>query len=313
MRAALNCREGFKTTGKATQMVVLLFLINFVFSLILAVPMYQSLKESIGQSRVGERMAEGFDYLWWQEFWDESKGLEKTFTPSIIGKGALINNLEALVQMRFLGAPPVILITGLFYIILHVFLAGGILSIFNQDTPKFTMKVFFQGAGAYFLRFLLLMLVSWVFFLTIGVFLNKGLDSILDNFSENAVSEVAPFYLGLLFNAIVFFLLLFIQMVFDYARIKIVAEERKNILKSSSEAFGFVFRHLGSTLGLYYLIFGASVIVAVVYIFIKELVPQSAFWGVLIAFILQQLFIFAVVWIRCWLYASQMKLHRYWR
>jgi len=313
MRAGLNFIEGFKATGKASQMVVLLFLINFLFSLVLAVPMYHSLKESIGQSQMGEKMVEGFDYLWWQEFRDESKGLEKTFTPGLIGKGALLNNLEALVQMRFLGAPPVVLITGLFYLIVHVFLAGGILSIFNQEFPRFSLKDFFQGAGTYFLRFLLLMLVSWVFFLAIGIFLKGGLDSFLDNISDNSISEVTPFYLGLLFSAIVLFFLLFIQMVFDYARIKIVVEERKNILKSSLEAFGFVFRHFVSALGLYYLIFAVSVIVAVIYISIKELIPQAAFWEILIAFVVQQLFIFMVIWMRCWFYASQMKLYKYWK
>lgn len=313
MRAVLNFIEGFKSTGKAAQMVALLFIINFIFSLALSIPMYHSLKESIGNSQVGEKMAKGFDYLWWEEFRDESQGLEKTFTPSIIGKGAILNNLEALVQMRFLEAPAAVLIAGLLYIVLHVFLAGGILSIFHREAPKFTMKGFFQGAGAYFFRFLLLMLLSWVFFIAIGVFLNRGFDSILDNFSRNSISEVPPFYLALFFSVIIFFFLLFIQMVFDYARIKIVVEERRNILNSALEALGFVFRHLGSTLGLFYLISMVNIAVAVIYIFIKELIPQSAFLGILAAFILQQIFIFAVIWVRCWLYSAQMKLYRYWR
>jgi hypothetical protein len=32
---------------------------------------------------------------------------------------------------------------------------------------------------------------------------------------------------------------------------------------------------------------------------------------VLAAFFLQQIFIFAVIWLRCWLYSSQMELYRY--
>jgi hypothetical protein len=273
--------------------------------------MYYSLKDSFGQSKVGERMAKGFDYLWWEEFRDQSEGLDKTFTPSLIGKGAILNNLEALVQMRFYGVPSAVFIVVLLYIILHVFLAGGILSIFNMDSPKFTLKRFFYGSGTYFPRFFLLMLISWIFFIAAGIFLNEGFNSILDNVAENSLSEVTPFYLGLLFGAILFFLILFIQMVFDYARIKIVLEDRKNVLKSALEAFGFVFKHLGSTLGLYYLILLVYFVVTIVYIFIKELIPQSAFLGVLIAFLLQQLFIFALIWVRCWLYSSQLELYRY--
>jgi MFS family permease len=311
MKAIINFSKGFKATRSTLQMVLLLFTINLIFSLLLAIPMYNSLNNSFGRSEAGERMAEGFDYLWWQEFRDEAKGIERTFTPSIIGKGAILNNLEGLIQMQFSSLPLTILILGVLYIILHTFLAGGILSTFNQEVPKFTMRKFAEGAGSYFFRFLLLMFISSVFFIVIAVLIRKGFVSILNNFSRNSLTEVAPFYLGLLFSAVIFFLFLFIQMVFDYARIKIVREESRNVLESALKAFGFVFKHPLSTLGLYYLIFFFSVMVTIVYILFKGFVPQSNFPGVLIVFLLQQMFIFAVIWLRCCLYSSQMELYRY--
>jgi len=311
MKVLLNFIKGFKSTGKAAKMVVLLFIINLAFSLVLAVPMYHSLKSSMGKSKAGERMAKGFDYLWWEEFQDDSKGLSTTFTPSIIGPGALLDNVENLVHMRKLRLPPVILIAGLLYIILHTFLAGGILSLFIQRPIKFTMKSFFEGAGHYFIRFFLLMLISWVFFMAISIFLNSGFSSIIDNVSRKALTEKEPFFLGLFFSALIFFLILFIQMVFDYARINIVVEDGKNVFKSALKAFSFVFRHPGSTLGLYYLIFLISLAVAGIYILIKSIIPQSAFIGVFTAFLFQQTFIFAVIWLRCWLYSSQLELYRY--
>ena len=125
MKAILNIFKGFQNTGRLARMVILLLVINLTFSMILAVPMYHSLRDSFGNSLVGKRMAEGFDYLWWEEYRDDAQGLEKTFTPSIIGKGAILNNLEGLVQLRVLELPPGILIFGLIYIILHTFLAGA--------------------------------------------------------------------------------------------------------------------------------------------------------------------------------------------
>ena len=100
-------------------------------------------------------------------------------------------------------------------------------------------------------------------------------------------------------------------MVFDYARIKVVLEESRNILKSTLEALAFVFKYPFSTLGLFYLIFLIQVAVTVIYILLKEIIPQSNFPWVLAAFIIQQLFIFAVIWIRCLLYSSQMQLYKY--
>ncbi len=311
MKVFINFLKGFRNTGRTVRMVVLLLVINFSFSLILAVPMYHSLQNSFGQSLVSERMAKGFDYLWWEEFRDQAEGLERTFTPSIIGKGAILNNLEALVQLRVFDLPPVVLIFGLFYIILHTFLAGGILYIFQKTDRRFSFKTFFKGAGVHFFRFFLLMLFSWLFFLLIGQVVKGALDAILGGVRETSFSEITPFYLGLAFNAVILFLLLFIQMVFDYGRIKIVLEERRDILTAAAGAFGFVFRHLGSTLGLFYLLFLVQVGFTLLYILIQGIIPQSVFLGVLGAFLFQQIFIFGLIWIRCWLYSSQLELYRY--
>ncbi|MDH5466391.1 MAG: hypothetical protein OEY25_03125 [Candidatus Aminicenantes bacterium] len=311
MKIFINFGKGFMTTGKTTKMVLFLFVINLLFSLILAVPMYNSLKNSLGASEAGNRMVESFDYIWWEEFRDEAQGLETTFTPSIIGKGAILTNLESLIQMRFFSAPPILIGFGLLYIILHTFLAGGILSTFNQDEPRFAVKEFLQGAGSHFLRFLALMLFSWLFLFAIGAFLHNAILPIIDDISSDSYSEVIPFLLMLALNVIAFFLLLFVQMVFDYARIKAVLEDENNVLKATGKAFRFVFKHPFSTLGLFYLIFFLNIAVTVIYILVKETIPQSDVLTVLAAFFLQQLFIFALIWIRCLLYASQWELYRY--
>ncbi len=307
----MNFGKGFRITGKAMKLVILLFMINLLFSLLLAIPMYNSLKDSFGQSEAGSRMAKGFDYIWWQEFRDEAEGLETTFSPSVIGKGAILNNLESLIQMRFFSLPPILIAFGLFYIILHVFLAGGILTILNQDVPKFSMKEFARGAGSHFFRFFVLMLFSWVFIISISVFLRDAFSSVLTNITSDSLSEVTPFYIRLAFSALTFVLLLFIQMVFDYARIKIVLDESRNVLKSALEALAFVLRHPFSTFGLFYLILLIQVAVTVIYILLKEIIPQSNFPWVLAGFLLQQIFIIAVIWVRCLLYSSQMEFYRY--
>jgi len=311
MKIFWNFGRGFMATGRVSKMVLFLFVVNLLFSLLLAIPMYNSLKDSFGRSEAGSRMAKGFDYVWWEEFRDEANGLETTFSPSVIGKGAILTNLENLIQMRFYSLPPILLVFGLFYIILHTFLAGGILTIFNQDAPKFTMKEFIQGAGSHFLRFFGLMLFSWLFIIAIGIFLQEGFISIVSEISSNSLSEVTPFFIELGFSALTFILLLFIQMVFDYARIKVVLEESRNIIKSTLEALAFVFKYPFSTFGLFYLIFLFQVAVTVIYILLKEIIPQFNFPWVLAAFLIQQLFIFAVIWVRCLLYSSQMQLYKY--
>lgn len=311
MKILWNFVRGFTATGRVAKMVLFLYIVNLLFSLLLVIPMYNSLKNSLGQSEVGSRMAEGFDYIWWEEFRDDAKGLETTFSPSIIGKGAILNNLESLIQMRFFFIPPLLMVFGLFYIIFRVFLAGGILSTFNQDIPRFTLREFAQGAGTHFFRFLALMLLSWGLIMAIGAFFLDSINSIINDIAAKSTSEVTPFILMFALSALTFAFLLFIQMIFDYARIKIVLEESRNIFKSTLEALGFVFKHPFSTFGLFYLIYLIQAAVTVAYILLKEIIPQSNFPLVLAAFFIQQLFIFAVIWIRCLLYSSQMALYRY--
>jgi hypothetical protein len=135
--------------------------------------------------------------------------------------------------------------------------------------------------------------------------------SVVDRVSETARSEILSFVLGLIFSAITYFLFLFVQMIFDYARIKTVFSESRNILHSILEAFRFVFQHLGTTLGLFYLLFLVNLVTTVAFLLVRGIIPQTSGLGVFVVFFLQQLFIASVIGIRCWLYSSQMELHRY--
>lgn len=311
MKAVLNLIQGFKQSASALRLVGLLLLINLLFALILAVPMYHILKDSFGTSLVGDNMMEGFDYLWWEEFRDQAEGWEQTFSPTLIGKGAILNNLEGLIHMRFFALPPPLLFFGFMYLLLHTFLAGGILAIFSKNQKTFQIKTFFSGSSQLFPRFLGIMLISWLFFFGGVGTLSDWLRSLVSKTAESAASEVTPFYLNLLVSVCVLTLILFVQMVFDYARIKTVLDDNKNILKSVAGAFGFVFRHLGSSLGLYYLLFLVNIMVTLGYLALVGAVPDTSFLGILVLFLIQQLFIFALIWVRCWLYSSQMKLYLY--
>ena len=313
MKSLINAIKGFKATKKAVRMVALLFILNLFFSAILAVPMYHSLKDSFGDSLVGERMAKGFDMLWWEEYRDQSEGLERTFTPSVIGKGAILNNLESLVLMTFSSLPPAVLIFGLVYIIFRTFLAGGILSTFDRRETQFSLKKFFGGAGIYFFPFALVMLLSWVFYFGVLDILYRGFSSIRNSVAQTSFSEVTPFYLGLFFSVILLFILLLLQMLFDYARIQIVVEQRKNILIAVRDALTFTVKHPGSTLALFYMLMLVNILITLVYLLIQNLIPQNSVLGVIFVFLLQQIFIFTVIFTRCWLYASEMDLYKYWR
>lgn len=311
MKAFINIFKGFQKTIQVKRLIIFLFLINFVFSLILAVPMYHSLKNSFGDGSVGDKMLESFDIIWWGEFRHQNDGLADTFTPGIIGGGALLINLENLITFRFLRLPPVLLIFGLIYILFHTFLSGGVLTVLNREKPFFSLKSFFSGAGDLFLPFLAYVFMFWiVLFFFIGS-LNRWFSQILTRISQNASSEIFPFIMELLFSAVILFLILFFHMIFDYARIRTAQVNKKPFLKNLFTAGKFVLKHPGSTLGVYYFIVFAGILISLAYILLSSLIHQQNFAWILVGFILQQLFILGLIWVRCWLYAGELELHRY--
>ena len=109
MNAYISMRIGLGTIRGLWGMVVFLFFVNLLFSLALAVPLFQDLKNSFGTSYVGQTMANDFDYLWWEQSRYGSEGVTQTFSPSLMGKGAILENLEYLLHMRFPSFPPALL------------------------------------------------------------------------------------------------------------------------------------------------------------------------------------------------------------
>lgn len=311
MNTLTHLKKGFHHTSGVFRMVAVLFLINLLFALVLAIPMHRTLQDEIASSDTASQMNESFDYLWWEEFNDRASGPAELFTPDIIGKGAVLLNLEAFLQFRFLDWPPLLLAFILLYLLTHTFLAGGILTVFNQDSPRFSRTAFFSGAGHQFIRFIGLMAVSWIFFILTARYLAGALNGILTGIKETSFSEVRPFAWSLIFSFIVLAFLLFIQVVFDYARILTVMEHRDNIFISAWRALRFVLTRPLSVFSLFAVVFLSQIAVTAVYAFLIESFPQTTFLTVLAAFILQQIFIFSIIWIRCWLYSSQLELYRY--
>ena len=313
MIAPPNILQGFKTVRSAGRLVVLLYLLNLGFSVVLAVPMHNSLADSFGRSRAGENMAREFDFLWWQEYRDRGRGLSSTFGPSVIGRGALLNNLEGLLQMKLFSLPAEVLVVFLIYILLHTFLAGGVLSLFREGASEFNLKRFLDGSLRFFPGFLGLMLLSWVFFFGVGFGLVPKLDEAARRISASALTELPGFWAGLAASLAAWLALLLIQAVFDYARVTIVLKERRNIFRAFGEGLAFVLKHPLSSLGLYFSFFVAGLILSVVSVLLKENAALPGWGGVLLAFTWQQLFVLGLAGLRCWTYASELHLVRFFR
>ena len=89
------------------------------------------LAQHLGSSLAADTAASGVNYDWMQEFSDQASGLGVTFKPTIIGFGAVLDNLSAFLDDT--TRPVVIVGAAGAYIVLWLFVAGGIIDRYARD------------------------------------------------------------------------------------------------------------------------------------------------------------------------------------
>ena len=265
-------------------MILLLFLFNLLFAGIAAVPMHGLLDKFIGHSLVSQQLTESFSLQFLFEFLHENRAPLDWILPMVI-------------------------YLGLFYLLLNTLLLGGVIHVFRNADGRFTLEFFFHGCGKFFFRFLRLFLLSLPFFLLTGI-LWMILNSLLRRLGLAMHSEVVTFWLFWLRLLLLLVLLFFVNMIFDYAKIGTVVDDSKRMWKTARTCIKFVFRNLGRTLALYYLIALLGLLFLAVYILLSHAMTSSSGVLIVLLVVFQQVYMFLQVWFRLTLYSSQMALFR---
>src|ERR687891_1443873 len=123
------------------------WILTTLVSVPLALVLREMIAQHLGSSLAGERAAAGVDYDWMQEFMDQATGVGVTFKPTIIGFGAVLDNLSAFLDNT--TRPLVVVSAAAAYIFLWLFLAGGILDRYARVLPT-RAHGFFSACGAFF-------------------------------------------------------------------------------------------------------------------------------------------------------------------
>ena len=111
----------------------------------------------LGRSLAADAAAGGVDYDWWQEFMAQATGIGTTFVPSILGFGAVLDNVSGLLDNKPLAATIAGVTTA--WLIIWSFLSGGVLDRYARGRPT-RATGFFAACGTHFWRFARLGLVG---------------------------------------------------------------------------------------------------------------------------------------------------------
>ncbi len=304
MTAFAAWTEGVKRVGRAPALLTAAWLATLAVSLPLAAVLRGMIADQLGHSAVAESVATGADGGWMQEFADQASGVGITFRPTIIGFGAVLDNLSAFLDN--VPRPLVIVGAASAYIAIWIFLAGGILDRLARNRP-IGASGFFAASGVFFFRFLRLGVIQWLVYAYLFGMLHPYLfNNLFGTLTRETTVERKAFLLRIVFYIVFGSLVGAFNLLFDYTKVRAVVEDRRSMIGALNAAARFLLQH-GAASRLYLLnviVFGLIVgLYAVV-------APGAGHSGVTmwLAFAIGQIYVLARLWLRLVFWSSATAL-----
>jgi hypothetical protein len=309
---------GFRSLARNWGLVLLVLLSNLAFALVLAAPLALQLDEDLAGRGAAGGMMYGFDYDWWARWSGAQVGPSSDFGPDILGTGFAFRNLELLLRGALpaglfhpgghTGVDPTVLGLGALYLLLQVFLAGGLLGVFRAPRGGWTVRGLAYGAGFYFGR---LLRVSLLALAAAGLLFaaNAPFARWVDGIARGAVSGRTAVLLEFGRYALLLLGLVVVHMVSSYAKVLVVCEERLSAGLAFLSSIGFCTRNLLAALGQYAVVLALAVALLVLFGAADARLAVVGGKTQLVALALFEAFMAAVIALRLGLLASQVELH----
>ena len=299
--------DGIRRVNRAPAILAGVWALTLLVSLPLTLALRGMLADHLGRSVAAETATAGVNYDWMQEFTDQATGLGVTFKPTVIGFGAVLDNLSAFLDDT--QRPVVIVGAASAYIVLWIFAAGGILDRYARERVTHAYG-FFSASGVFFFRFLRLAVVQWIVYALLFTYVHAWLfDRAFPRITHEMSVERTAFFvrvgLYLVFGA----LLAVCVIVFDYAKVRAVVEDRRSMIGAIGAALGFVRRNTRAVAGL----FAMNLTVFALVLALYALVAPGAGGGgvsVWIGLAIGQIYIVARLWVKLVFWASETALYQ---
>jgi hypothetical protein len=298
-------RDGARRVTAAPTVLAGVFVLTFVFTVPLGQMLSQMIATHVGDSRVAETLVRGFDLDWWYEFNAQASGVGRTFSPSVIGFAAVLDNLSTLLDNHPLAT--VIAAAATTYVLLWMFLAGGILDRYARQRATRSAG-FFAACGVFFFRFLRLAIMAGAVYYALFAWIHPWLFASFYGWATHDMTvERSAFFLNLALYALFGALLLACNLVFDYAKIRAVVEDLRSMIGALFGAVRFIRHNAAAACGLYLTNGLLFVLVLLLYALVAPGANVSG-WTMWVGFLVGQLYVLARLWVKLLFYASQTAL-----
>ena len=286
---------------RAPWLVVGLWLSTLLLALPLTIALHGLIGAHLGASLAAQQAAEGVNYDWWNEFLAQTSGVGATFVPSIIGFAAVIKNVSTVADMTLV--PTVILSAVAMNMAMSLFLIGGALDRLARDRAV-GAAAFFSACGTYFVRFLRLGLIAAaVYWLVFGVYHAWLFDVVFPTLTADITVERTAFFIRVALYIAFAIPLFFVNMLFDYAKVRAVVEDRRSMIGAVAASWRFIRRQPAAAWTMYAI---NALLFLLVALFYYVAAPDGS--ANLSAFAAGQLYIVLRVIVRLQFAASQTAL-----
>lgn len=322
-------RIGWKQVNQTKRMVVFAWLVNVTLTLIVAIPLLLQLNNYIRNGVMEEQLLERIDSNWFQTFRveNQSSDLVRYFDYSMFGyapfmthyesylAGSVVKNIgnfffDLIFKWRLgLEYLSIMILLGFAYVLTSTFLSAGFIGTYAKSY-RLSFQEFLVEGAKYFGKFFRLALLSLIVYLLLFEIIFDWWTQSISSWTADESSEMVPFVHYMIKNGVAVLVLGFVALCFDYAKIRMVVDDRISALFAAWAGAQFVVKNFFSTTGLYILLSLIGIVFIVLYALVEGAIDQTGYWTIVLVFLLQQIYLLARLCLKATFYAAQTQLYQ---
>jgi hypothetical protein len=276
---------GFRRATSEPKMVLVLFVINILTAIPLAMAFREVLKAGLGSSMAPSELMEGMDFTVLADF----MRLHSEAVSAVFSQIAWVMVL---------------------YMLVNTFLSGGILTGLRWNNAHSPISEFFSGCARYFVRFLRLFFLFVVVLVIVVPILAMVLALLSQLFTRNSTSEITDFISGIVLIILFLIPVMILLMIADYAKIAVVVNDETAMVKTAWRSTEFVFSHFTKTVGLELMMLLVPIVLFAIYMVLDLNIGMTTDLTIIIMLIIQQLFMASRAWSKVFFFAGEMSLYQ---
>lgn len=295
-------RDGMRRVNRAPAILLGLWLATVILSIPFTLEIRDRIDAHLGASLEGTAAANGVNYDWLQEFMGQANGITTTVAPTVVGFAAVLDNLSSFVDARL--RPAIVAAAGVIYLVVLTFLSGGIIDRYARDRAV-GADGFFAVSGVFFFRFVRLgVCAAAAYGFLFGWFHPLLFSAVYSRLTANVSVERSAFFIRAALYLVFAVPLVAVNLLFDYAKVRAVVEDRRSMLGALLAAGSFMRRNRLRTLVIYALNVVLFGLVLTAYALVAPGVG-SAGLSMWVAFVLGQLYVIARLWVKLLFWGSE--------